>query len=250
MIYIGNGHAAWEASLVNVFSRGERALALVTGRFGLAWARMGAALGIEMETLDFGTDSPADPARVESALRADTQRRIRAVTTVLTDTATGVRNDVAALRAAIDAADHPALLMVDAICSFGCEPFDMDGWGVDVMVTGSQKGLMTPPGLAFVFAGPRALEPRGTRDLVTPYWDWTPAPELLDVSRTLLRHAADAPTCSACARRWTCCSRKASSRSGHGTARSPEPSGRRLGRGAHAAPSPATCPSPRTAPSP
>ena len=187
VIYIGNGHAAWEASLVNVLGRGERALALVTGRFGLGWARTARALGIEAEMLDFGAASPADPARVEAVLREDTGHRIKALMTVLTDTATGVRNDIAAIRAAMDAAGHPALLMVDAICSFGCEAFDMDGWGVDVMISACQKGLMTPPGLAFLFAGPRAVEARrtlgsgegdpgarGPDSLVTPYWDLLP----------------------------------------------------------------------------
>ena len=180
VIYIGNGHAAWEASLVNVLARGERALALLTGRFGLGWARTGRALGIEVETLDFGDREPADPARVEAALRADTDHRIRAVTTVLTDTATGVRNDIGAIRAAIEAAGHPALLMVDAICSFGCETLRLDDWGVDVMIAGCQKGLMTPPGLAFLFAGPRALAARralGAGSQVTPYWDLLPRVE-------------------------------------------------------------------------
>ena len=177
VVYIGNGHAAWEAALVNVLAPGERMLGLVTGRFGLAWARMAEALGVDVELVDFGTTARADPERVAAALAADTAHRIVAVTTVLSDTSTSVRNDVRAIRAAIDAADHPALLMVDAICSFGCEPFDMDGWGVDVMVAGCQKGLMTPPGLAFTFAGTRAVEARRARapgHPVSPYWDWLP----------------------------------------------------------------------------
>jgi len=180
LLYIGNGHAAWEASLVNVLAPGERLLGLVTGRFGLGWAQMAGALGAEVELLDFGATRPADPERVVAALETDTERHIKAVTTVITDTSTSVRNDVRAIRDAIDRADHPALLMVDAICSFGCEPFDMDAWGVDLMVAACQKGLMTPPGLAFVFAGERALEARralGSAGRVTPYWDWLPRHE-------------------------------------------------------------------------
>ena len=174
VLYIGNGHAAWEASLTNVFARGERALALVTGRFGLGWARTAEALGIETALLDFGATAPADPARVEAALRADRRRAIKAVMTVQSDTATGVRNDLASIRAAIDAAGHPALLLVDAICSLGCEPLTMETDGVDLVVAASQKGLMTPPGLALVFPGERALEARRASDLATPYWDWVP----------------------------------------------------------------------------
>ena len=90
-----------------------------------------------------------------------------------TDTASSARNDVPAVRAALDATDHPALLMVDCIASMGCEPFEMDAWGVDVTLAASQKGLMTPPGLGFVWPGPRALEAHATADMRTRYWDWT-----------------------------------------------------------------------------
>ena len=92
---------------------------------------------------------------------------------VQTDTASSVRNDVAAIHAVLDAADHPALLMVDAIASLGCEPYEMDAWGVDVTISASQKGLMTPPGLGFVWAGPRAMAAHADADLRTQYWDWT-----------------------------------------------------------------------------
>jgi len=181
VIYLGNGHAAWEASLANVFARGEHLLALVTGRFGRGWARMADGLGIEVTTLDFGATTPVDTSRLIESLTADRRvgggPRIKAITAVLSDTSTSVRNDIPAIRAAMDAADHPALLMVDAICSFACEPIDMDGWGIDVMVAGCQKGLMTPPGLAFTFQNDRAIAARrslGTARCVTPYWDWLP----------------------------------------------------------------------------
>lgn len=171
-IYIGNGHAAWEASLANVLSRGDRVLVPATGRFSHGWAGMARGLGAEVELLDMPPGRPIDPARVEEALRADRDRRIKAVLAVHTDTATSVRSDIAALRAAIDAAGHPALLMADCVASLGCDRFEMDAWGADVTVSASQKGLMGPPGLAFVWFNDRAEAARG--DCVTPHWDWRP----------------------------------------------------------------------------
>ncbi len=173
-IYIGNGHAAWEAALANVVSPGDRLLVLVTGRFGAGWAEMARGLGAAVEIMDFGPRGPADPGRVEARLREDKGHAIRAVLTVQTDTSTSVINDVAALRQAIDAAGHPALYMVDCIASLGCDRFEMDAWGVDVMVSACQKGLMTPPGLGFVWFGARAEAARGRLERVSPYWDWRP----------------------------------------------------------------------------
>ncbi|MEM9851502.1 MAG: aminotransferase class V-fold PLP-dependent enzyme [Pseudomonadota bacterium] len=173
-IYIGNGHAAWEAALANTLSRGDRILVLVTGRFGQGWGEMARKLGVEVEFLDFGTAAAADPARVEETLRADTARAFKAVLTVQTDTASSVQNDIPSLRAAIDAAGHPALFFVDCIASLGCDEHRMDAWGVDLMVTGCQKGLMTPAGLSFVFFGPKAAQARESADLASWYWDWTP----------------------------------------------------------------------------
>jgi len=171
-IYIGNGHAAWEAAIANLFAPGDRALVLATGRFGVNWAAHARAMGVEVELLDFGRASPPDMARVEAALRADRGGRIRAVMTTQTDTASSVRSDIAALRAAIDAARHPALLAVDAIASLGCDEYRMDAWGVDVTISASQKGLMTPPGLAFAWFSERAAAAGPARR--SPYWDWRP----------------------------------------------------------------------------
>ena len=173
-IYIANGHGAWEAALANTLSRGDRVLSLATGVFAHGWADMAEVMGVEVERIDFGRRAALDPARVEEALTADTGHTIRAVMAVQVDTATSVRNDIAALRAAIDRAGHPALLMVDCIACLACDPFEMDAWGVDVMVTGSQKGLMTPPGLGFVFFNDKADAARERADLVTRYWDWRP----------------------------------------------------------------------------
>ncbi|MZR12706.1 aminotransferase class V-fold PLP-dependent enzyme [Maritimibacter sp. DP07] len=171
-IYIANGHGAWEGAAMNVLAPGDTALVLATGRFAALWGTICNRIGIETEVIDFGKTSGVDPARVEEALRADTERRIKAVLTVQTDTATGVLNDIAALRAAIDAAGHPALLMVDCIASLGCDTYEMDAWGADVTVAASQKGLMTPPGLGFVFLNDKAKAAQNER--VSYYWDWRP----------------------------------------------------------------------------
>ena len=172
-IYIANGHGAWEAANTNLFSRGDRALVVATGSFGHSWANSVRRLGVEVEVLDFGKRTRADAGRIEAALRADRAGRIRAVLLTQVDTASTVLNDVAAVRRAIDAADHPALLAVDCIASLGCDPFLMDEWGVDVMVAASQKGLMVPPGLGFVWLSDKALAACAGSDLRTPYWDWT-----------------------------------------------------------------------------
>jgi len=174
VIYICNGHGTWEAALANTCSRGDRVLVLFTGRFGMGWAEVAEDMGIEVDSLSFGTKAIADPAVVTERLRDDKAHQIKAVLTVQTDTSTSVRNDIPALRAAIDAANHPALLMVDAMASLGCERMEMDEWGVDVLLAGSQKGLMTPAGLGFLFFNDKADQARETADLATRYWDWRP----------------------------------------------------------------------------
>jgi alanine-glyoxylate transaminase/serine-glyoxylate transaminase/serine-pyruvate transaminase len=173
-IYIANGHGAWEAANCNLFSRGDKALALITGRFGEGWAQSARALGVQVDEIDFGRRSAVDAGRVEAALRADRAHEIKVVLATHVDTSTSALNDIAAIRAAMDAAGHPALLAVDCIASMGCDRFEFDAWGVDVAVSGSQKGLMVPPGLGFVWLSDKALERCATSDLRTPYWDWTP----------------------------------------------------------------------------
>ncbi|WP_227269741.1 pyridoxal-phosphate-dependent aminotransferase family protein [Roseobacter weihaiensis] len=178
-IYIGNGHATWEAALANTVAPGETVLVPATGRFAHGWADMATGLGIKTEMLDFGQSAPMDMARIGDRLRADTDHKIKAVLAVHVDTSTSVRNDIAALRAVMDEAGHPALLMADCIASLGCDVFEMDGWGVDVMITGCQKGLMVPPGVGFVFFNDKAAGARARMSRVSRYWDWVPraAPE-------------------------------------------------------------------------
>ena len=172
-IYAANGHGAWEAALVNVLSRGDTVLVAESGRFATGWGEMAAMLGVAVEVLPGDWRRAVDPAAVEARVRADAAGAIKAVLVVQVDTASGVVNDIAAIRAAIDAAGHDALLMVDTIASLGTMPFAMDDWGVDVAVAGSQKGLMTPPGLSFVAAGAKAVAVHPQADLRTRYWDWT-----------------------------------------------------------------------------
>jgi alanine-glyoxylate transaminase / serine-glyoxylate transaminase / serine-pyruvate transaminase len=172
-IYIANGHGAWEAVLSNVLSRGDRILALESGRFAVNWGNAAAAMGVDVEFLKGDWRRAVRPAEVEARLRLDKEHTIKAILTVQIDTASGVVNDIAAIGQAIKAAGHPALFIVDTVASLGCMPFEMDAWGIDVAMSGSQKGLMAPPGLGFVAANDRAREVHKTAGLRTPYWDWT-----------------------------------------------------------------------------
>ena len=171
-IYIANGHGAWEAAVSNVLAAGDTVLVLATGRFCEGWGEMARALGVTVETLDFGNHATIDLAQVEAHLAADRAGRIKAVMAVQVDTSTSVLNDIAALRRSLDAAGHGALLMVDCIASLGCDKFLMDEWGVDLMVTACQKGLMTPPGISFVFFSDKAAAARNAMTRVSSYWDW------------------------------------------------------------------------------
>jgi alanine-glyoxylate transaminase/serine-glyoxylate transaminase/serine-pyruvate transaminase len=172
-IYAANGHGGWEAAISNVLSRGEKVLVLPSGRFALGWGDMARMMGADVEILEGGWQLAVKPAAVEERLKRDSAHAIKAVVVVQIDTASGVVNDIPAIRKAMDAAKHPALLLVDTVASLGCMPFEMDAWGVDVAMSGSQKGLMTPPGLAFVAANARAREAHKTANLRTLYWDWT-----------------------------------------------------------------------------
>ena len=173
-IYIVNGHGAWEAANANLFSRGDKALVLATGRFGIGWAESARRMGVAVELMDFGRSAPVNMDRVEAALRADTGHAIKALLATHVDTASSVKTDIAGLRAVLDAVGHPALLAVDAVASLGCDEMRMDAWGVDLLVAASQKGLMTPPGLGFLWFSDKAKDRCRGGDLCTPYWDWTP----------------------------------------------------------------------------
>lgn len=180
--YIANGHGTWEAANANMFSRGDRAMVISVGNFGQGWANHARAMGVAVEMLDFGRSTAPDMGRIEAALRADTGHGIKAVLVTHVDTSSTVKTDIASLRAVMDMVGHPALLAVDCIASLGCDEYRMDAWGVDVTVAASQKGLMTPPGMGFVWFNDRAKAARA--GLRTPYWDWGPrvdAPEYWQV---------------------------------------------------------------------
>ncbi len=171
-IYIANGHGGWEAVLANLFAAGDHALIPETGHFSSSWAEQARSLGVDVVDVPGDLRRAIDPGAVEAALRADSGGRIKAVLAVHTDTATGITCDVPAIRRAIDAAGHPALLVVDAVASLCAVPFDMDDWGVDVALSASQKALMGPPGLAIVAANARARKVASATHRHRHYWDW------------------------------------------------------------------------------
>lgn len=171
-LYTANGHGAWEAALANVLSPGDAVLIPEVGVFSESWRSMAEALGLVCHTVPNDWRSAIDPNKIEEVLRADTERKIKAVLFVHVDTATSIASDVVAARAAIDAAGHPALFCVDTIASLGTVDFAMDDWRVDVTVAASQKGLMMPPGLAMVGSSDKAMEVGKLATMPRRYWDW------------------------------------------------------------------------------
>ncbi len=188
-IYSSNGHGAWEAALTNVLSKNDKVLILESGRFAIGWGNAAAALGCQTEILKGDWRRAVNPAEVEARLKADKFGEIKAVLAVQIDTASGVVNDIPAIGAAIKAARHDALFLVDAVASLGCMKFEMDEWGIDVAMAGSQKGLMTPPGLGFVVANERARETHKSANLRTPYWDWS----VRDSDEHYMKHGGTPP---------------------------------------------------------
>ena len=172
-LLLSNGHGAWDMATTNTLSRGDKVLVLESGLFALVWGRYARVSGIDTEVLAGDNRSPVDPAALAERLAADTNHEIRAILVAQTDTASSVRNDIAALRAAIDEANHPALFMVDCIASLGCDRYEMDEWGVDITVAACQKGLMVPPGVAMVWASDKAMAAHETANLRVGYFDWT-----------------------------------------------------------------------------
>jgi alanine-glyoxylate transaminase/serine-glyoxylate transaminase/serine-pyruvate transaminase len=169
---IGNGHAGWEMVIANTLNRGDKVLVLDSGRFPLMWGEAVKFAGVETEVLTGTPFGPVDPAALEARLAAGPADEFAAVIGVHVDTANSVRNDVAALRRAIDASGSSALFMIDGIAALGCDEYHMDAWGVDVTVGASQKGLMTPPGVALVWANERAVQRGNGNDLRLRYLDW------------------------------------------------------------------------------
>ena len=165
MMFPGSGTGAWEASMANTLSPGDRVLMARHGHFSALWAKMAADLGLDAQIIDlpWGAGTPA--AEFARILAADTAGTIRAVFVTHNETATGVTSDVAGVRAALNGANHPALLLVDGVSSIGSIPFRMDDWGVDLAVTGSQKGLMCPAGLGILGVSEKAMAASRTATL-------------------------------------------------------------------------------------
>jgi alanine-glyoxylate transaminase/serine-glyoxylate transaminase/serine-pyruvate transaminase len=172
MIFPSSGTGAWEASLVNTMSPGDKLLIVETGQFAVLWRTMAERLGLAPETMATDWHRGADPNAIEAHLKKDKSHEIKAVCVVHNETSTGARTNIEEVRRAIDAARHPALLLVDGVSSLAAMDYRHDEWGVDVFVSGSQKGLMLPPGLSFTAVSPKALAARNTAKMPRSYWSW------------------------------------------------------------------------------
>lgn len=181
IIYPASGTGAWEAALVNTLSSGDTVLICETGQFAWLWQKLARRLGLKPDVIETDWRQAADSDAIGERLRADTAHQIKAVCVVHNETSTGCTSNIAAVRAAMDAAKHPALLMVDTISSLGSVEYRHDEWGVDVTIGGSQKGLMLPPGLSFNAISEKAKAASKTATLPRSYWDWF---EMIAANRT------------------------------------------------------------------
>jgi alanine-glyoxylate transaminase / serine-glyoxylate transaminase / serine-pyruvate transaminase len=185
IIYPSSGTAAWEAAMVNTLSPGDHVLMYETGHFAALWQKLAARLGLKTEVMAHaGADlwrHGVDAAQIEARLKADTQHAIKAVCVVHNETSTGVTSNIAAVRKAIDAARHPALLLVDTISGLASADYRHDEWGVDVSISGSQKGFMLPPGLGFNALSAKAIEASRHARLPKAFWAWD---EIIKMNKT------------------------------------------------------------------
>jgi len=172
LLFPSSGTGAWEAALVNTLSPEDRVLAFETGHFATLWRNVALRLGLKVDWIESDWRHGVDAEVVETKLRQDSKGQIKAVLAVHNETSTGITSDVAEVRRAIDAADHPALLMVDAISSLGSIDYRHDEWGIDVTICASQKGLMLPPGLGINAVTSKALEASKAATFPKSYWDW------------------------------------------------------------------------------
>jgi len=173
-LYPSSGTGAWEAALVNTLSPGDRVLAFETGHFASLWAQMAARLGLDVDLVPGDWRHGVDPRQVHEKLAADRGHQIKAVAVVHNETSTGCASHIPPVRAALDSAGHPALLLVDTISSLGSVDYRHDEWGVDVTIWCSQKGMMLPPGLGVNAVSGKALEANRQARLPRSYWDWPP----------------------------------------------------------------------------
>ena len=173
-LYPSSGTGAWEAALVNTLSPGDRILAFDNGHFATLWARMARNLGLDVDFVSGDWRRSVHPGQVEEKLAADPDHQIKAVTIVQNETSTGAATQIPLIRAAMDSARHPALLIVDTISSLGSIDYRHDEWGVDVTIWCSQKGMMLPPGLGLNAVSQKALETSQRARLPRSYWEWQP----------------------------------------------------------------------------
>jgi alanine-glyoxylate transaminase/serine-glyoxylate transaminase/serine-pyruvate transaminase len=181
VLFPASGTGAWEAALVNVSSPGDHVLMFDNGHFANLWCAMARRLDLTVDLLDTDWHEPVDTAALAERLAEDGSHRIRAVCLVHNETSTGVTSSVREVRKAMDAARHPALLLVDTVSSLGCLEYHHEEWGVDVTVSASQKGLMLPPGIAFNAVSERARAMRCEAVRARSYWDWEP---IIDANRS------------------------------------------------------------------
>ena len=174
IIYPASGTGAWEAALVNTLSPGDTVLMCETGQFATLWREMAERLGLKPVFIETDWRRGADVEAIGERLRADKAHTIKAVAVVHNETSTGATSRIDEVRAAMNAANHPALLLVDTISSLGSVEYKHDEWGVDVTVSGSQKGLMLPPGLSFNAVSEKALKASESAKLPRSFWDWKP----------------------------------------------------------------------------
>ncbi|OWT74618.1 MULTISPECIES: alanine--glyoxylate aminotransferase family protein [unclassified Achromobacter] len=172
MVYPASGTGAWEAALVNTLAAGDQVLMYETGQFATLWQNLARKLGLVTETLPGDWRHGVDAAVIEQRLREDREHRIKAVCIVHNETSTGVLSNVPAVRQAMDRAGHPALLMVDTVSSLGAVEYRHDDWGVDVTISGSQKGMMLPAGLSFNAVSAKALAAAASGGMPRSYWNW------------------------------------------------------------------------------
>jgi alanine-glyoxylate transaminase / serine-glyoxylate transaminase / serine-pyruvate transaminase len=172
IVHPASASGAWEAALANTLSPGDRVVVFDQGFFSTKWATVAERFGLEVQREQWDARRGLAPEAVARALQADGAHAIKAVLVVHNETSTGVTSDVEAIGKAMSESGHPAMLFVDAVSSLAATDLQHDAWGIDVTVSGSQKGLMLPPGLSFLAVGPRALEARTTAKLPRSYWDW------------------------------------------------------------------------------
>ncbi|MBM4315199.1 MAG: aminotransferase class V-fold PLP-dependent enzyme [Deltaproteobacteria bacterium] len=189
VIYASSGTGAWEASLVNTLSPGDKVLMFETGHFATLWKNMAVRLGLEVDFVPGDWRHGVDPAVVEAKLVEDRNRSIKSVLVVHNETSTGVTSRLAEIRKAVDRSGHPALLMVDTISSLGSIDYRHDEWGVDVTVGCSQKGLMLPPGLGFNAISAKALAAAKSSRFIKSYWSWN---EVLEANKGGFFHSTPA----------------------------------------------------------